>query len=44
MQSQEGQERLSEQIRQEIIREEGWFVPTLHEKYLRADHAQTAEE
>ena len=44
MQSQEGQDRLSEQIRQEIIREEGWFVPTLHEKYLKAQYAQIAEE
>jgi|GEM_PF-5386604 len=44
MQSQKWQEGLSEHIRQEIIREEGWFVPTLHEKYLTTEQAQKVEE
>ena len=44
MQNKKSMDSLSEIIRQEIIREEGWFVPTLHEKYIRADYAQTSEE
>jgi hypothetical protein len=37
MQDKDLREEKAENIKQRILMEEGWFIPTLHDKYLQKD-------